>query len=263
MKMCTSPEGPPDLFTLIRWPLAALSLWATLWLLHLFLLGQGVPAALAMLLPTLVGLLASALARTKGISTARAVALALGFPVSLWFLGVTQLPAWIWLLPLALVFWIYPVKAWRDAPVFPTPLQALIAVPNHAALPAGARILDAGCGAGDGLKAIRLAYPEAQCIGLEFSRPLSWLARLRCPWAKVRCADIWLDDWSAYDMVYLFQRPETMPRAVAKAQAEMKAGSWLVSLEFEARDLQPTAVVEASAGRPVWLYQWPSTAKML
>jgi trans-aconitate methyltransferase len=154
------------------------------------------------------------------------------------------------------------VKAWRDAPVFPTPLQALKAVPVHAPLPAGARILDAGCGAGDGLKALRLAYPEAHCMGLEFSRPLSWVARVRCPWAQVRCADIWLDNWGNYDMVYLFQRPETMPRAVAKAQSEMKAGSWLVSLEFEARELKPTAVVEASPGRPVWLYQWPGTAKI-
>ncbi len=250
------------MFTLIRWPLAALSLWAALWLTHLLALGQGMPAGWAMLLPTLAGIAASALARLRGISTARAVALALGFPVSLWFLGVSQLPAWIWLLPLGLVFWIYPVHAWRDAPVFPTPLQALQAVPAQAPLPQGARILDAGCGAGDGLKALRLAYPQAQCVGLEFSRPLSWVARLRCPWAQVRCADIWQDDWGAYDMVYLFQRPETMPRALAKAQAEMKAGSWLVSLEFEGRDCTPTAVVEASPGRPVWLYQWPRPAKM-
>jgi hypothetical protein len=58
-------------------------------------------------------------------------------------------------------------------------------------------------------------------------------------------------------MVYLFQRPETMPRAVAKAQAEMKPGAWLVSLEFDAKDLQPTAVAQASPDRPVWLYQSP------
>jgi hypothetical protein len=47
-----------------------------------------------------------------------------------------------------------------------------------------------------------------------------------------------------------------MPRAVDKAH-EMKPGAWLVSLEFEATALTPTAVVQASANRPVWLYQAP------
>jgi len=212
-----------------------------------------------MLLTTLLGVVASVMAKRQGFSMARSVALAFGFPVSLWFLGSTSMPAWVWLLPLLFVVWIYPMRAWRDAPVFPTPLHALKDLPRWATLPAHARILDAGCGAGDGLLALRLAYPQSQCIGIEFSRPLSWVARLRCPWAQVRCGDIWNDDWGAYDMVYLFQRPETMPRAVAKAQQEMKPGSWLVSLEFEAKDLQPTAMAQASEDRPVWLYQWPSS----
>ena len=161
------------------------------------------------------------------------------------------------MLPLVLIVWVYPLRAWRDAPVFPTPLNALRDVPRYAILPAQAKILDAGCGAGDGLKALRLAYVNAQWIGIEFSRPLSWLAKFRCPWAEVRCGDIWEDHWGAYDMVYLFQRPETMPRAVEKAKAEMKPGAWLVSLEFEAAELKPTATTEASPGRTVWLYQAP------
>jgi SAM-dependent methyltransferase len=210
-----------------------------------------------MLLATSVGVLAAAFAWLKGISQARAVALSLGFPCSLWLLGSASFPAWVWLLPLALIVWIYPMHAWRDAPVFPTPLHALRDVPRFAILPAQAKILDAGCGAGDGLKALRLAYVNAQWTGIEFSRPLCWVAKFRCPWAEVRCGDIWEDHWGAYDMVYLFQRPETMPRAVEKAKAEMKPGAWLVSLEFEAAELQANATTEASPGRPVWLYQAP------
>ncbi len=56
------------------------------------------------------------------------------------------------------------------------------------------------------------------------------------------------------------RRPETMPRAVAKARAEMKAGARLVSLEFVASALQPTAVVYASEDRPVWVYRLPFIA---
>ena len=59
------------------------------------------------------------------------------------------------------------------------------------------------------------------------------------------------------DMVYLFQRPETMERAALKASQELKHGAWMVSLEFEAQGLVPTAVGQASENRPIWLYQQP------
>ena len=202
---------------LIRWPLTALGVWGAAWYVFNLLVAQGLHSSVAMLFATLVGVSAAAVGWRRNMSQARAAALAMGFPVSFWLMGTASLPAWVWLLPLVLIIWIYPLHAWRDAPIFPTPLNALRDVPRYAILPAQAKILDAGCGAGDGLKALRLAYVNAQWIGIEFSRPLSWVAKFRCPWAEVRCGDIWQDHWGAYDMVYLFQRPETMPRAVAKA----------------------------------------------
>jgi hypothetical protein len=102
-----------------------------------------------------------------------------------------------------------------------------------------------------------LAYPAAQLQGLEWSWPLRFVCALRCPWARVRRGDIWKADWSGYDMVYLFQRPESMPRATAKARAELKPGAWLVSLEFEATQLQSHAQFAAPGGRMVWMYQAP------
>ncbi|MDZ4173560.1 hypothetical protein [Hydrogenophaga sp.] len=64
-------------------------------------------------------------------------------------------------------------------------------------------------------------------------------------------------DWSGYDMVYLFQRPESMARAMDKAAVELKPGAWLVSLEFEAVGWKPKAWLETVAGKPVWVYQAP------
>lgn len=246
--------------SLFRWPLPALLVWAMAWLFHAFLLRNSVMPELALLLPFLAGLGASAVAWRLNYSNARLLALVLGFPVSLWLSGAATLSPWVWLLTLALGLLIYPVHVWRDAPVFPTPVQALRELPGHAPLPSNARILDAGCGAGDGLKALRLAYPKARWVGIEFSRPLCWIAALRCPWAKVMHGDMWLADWSTYDMVYVFQRPETMARAQAKAQSELKPGAWLVSLEFVASALQPDAVFDASPDRPVWLYRAPFKA---
>jgi SAM-dependent methyltransferase len=169
-------------------------------------------------------------------------------------------PAWAWLLPLGLLLLVYPVNAWRDAPLFPTPPNALVELPQHAPLSEGARVLDAGCGLGHGLQALRLAYPQAQLHGLEFSWPLRALCALRCRWATVRQGDIWTHDWSGYDMVYLFQRPESMARAVQKARAELRPGAWLVSLEFEAHGAESVAHWAAPGGKMVWLYRAPFAA---
>ncbi len=84
-----------------------------------------------------------------------------------------------------------------------------------------------------------------------------WLCRLRCRFAQVRRADIWAADWSGFDMVYLFQRPESMARAMDKAGENWPVGRWLVSLEFEAIGYRPEGRLEAVDGKPVWLYQTP------
>ena len=116
-------------------------------------------------------------------------------------------------------------------------------------------VLDAGCGLGQGLQALRRAYPLAELHGLEWSRSLRLLCAWRCPWAKVTQGDIWRADWSGYQLVYLFQRPESMARALAKARSELHPGAWLVSLEFPVGGERPTGQLDGVQGRPVWLYQ--------
>jgi hypothetical protein len=44
---------------------------------------------------------------------------------------------------------------------------------------------------------------------------------------------------------------------VEKAETELRRGAWLVSLEFEALDLVPSAILTCRDGRPVWMYQVP------
>ena len=182
----------------------------------------------------------------------------LGFPLSLLLTQAGNVPGWVWLLPLLALVLIYPLNAWRDAPLFPTPHHALDELQTIVSLEQDAIILDAGCGLGDGLKALRKAFPQARLTGIEWSWPLRALCALRCPWALVRQGDIWQADWSGFDLVYLFQRPESMPHAVAKARAELKAGAWLVSLEFEAQELEPFTVLNTVPGKPVWVYRMRS-----
>ena len=237
------------------WPLPALLTWLAAWVLFTALQRFGASPLLALGSACGLGVVASLL----GATWWRRGMIALGFPLLLAVSGAVTLPAWAWLLPLLLLLLIYPLNAWRDAPLFPTPFHALKDLPAQVPLWPGAMVLDAGCGLGDGLKALRAAYPQAHLNGIEWSWPLRALCALRCPWARVRQGDLWRADWSGYDLVYVFQRPESMPRAAAKALDELQPGAWLVSLEFEAADWHALARLQAPDGRPVWVYQVPLT----
>jgi hypothetical protein len=239
------------------WPLPALLAWAIAWGLYLLTLKAGGALFAALGLACACGVGMSLLGPTWW----RRSIIGLGFPLSWLLQGSAALPAWGWLLPLGVLAFLYPLNAWRDAPLFPTPPNALKEIAALAPLPAQARVLDGGCGLGHGLQALRQAYPQAQLHGIEWSWPLRLLCALRCPWATVRQGDLWASDWRGFDMVYLFQRPESMSRAAAKALAELKPGAWLVSLEFEAKDWEATATTSTPKGQPVWLYRAPSAKR--
>ena len=217
-----------------------------------------------MLLASLIGAASSLWGNTPW----RRVLLVSGFPVSMAIIalkhkhglpgavGFVQLSASLWLLPLALLLLLYPMRSWRDAPMFPTPRGALRGLRSK--LPENTQhIFDAGCGLGDGLRELHREFPNATLSGVEWSWPLRWACAWRAPFAQVTRADMWAADWSGFDFVYLFQRPESLPRAVEKASAEMRHGAWLGSLEFEAAAWVPQAVHQCADGRRLWLYQLP------
>ncbi len=235
-----------------RWPLPAVAAWLACWALYLTLqpwAGAGVAAVPALAL-------AGALAWRQP-TWPRRLWVGLGFPLSALLAGGTAWPAWAWLLPPCLGLLVYPLRAWRDAPVFPTPPGALTPLAARLPLPAGARVLDAGCGAGDGLLALHAAWPQATVAGVEWSGALAVLARLRCPRARVSRGDMWAPGrWQGLDLVYLFQRPESMGRAWAKACAEMPGG-WLVSLEFMVPGVAPDLHETLPGGRTVAAWRVP------
>lgn len=237
----------------LKWPLPALLAWAIAWLAFIGLSALGVTPWLALLAASALGVLLSLWGNTPW----RRVFIVAGFPLSLLASGIASVPAWAWLLPLGLLLLLYPLNSWRDAPLFPTPAGGLTGLAALVPLPVHARVVDAGCGLGDGLRELHREYPAARLEGLEWSWPLRSACAWRCRFAHVQRADIWAADWSTYDMVYLFQRPESMPRAMEKAAREMRHGAWLASLEFEAPALKPKQVLQCADGRRVWLYQAP------
>jgi len=238
----------------MKWPLPALLAWGIAWLAFTGLAAVGVAPWLSLLAASALGVPLC----LWGSTPWRRVFIVAGFPLSLLASGVAgSMPAWAWLAPLALLLLLYPINAWRDAPLFPTPAGGLRGLAALVPLPAQARILDAGCGIGDGLRELHREYPNARIEGIEWSWPLRAVCAFRCRFARVRRADIWSADWSAFDLVYLFQRPESMPRAAEKAARELRDDAWLASLEFAVPALEPQHTLQCADGRRVWLYQAP------
>ena len=241
----------------LPWPLPALAAWVGAWLVHAGLAAHAVQPwlsmAAALVVPTIVAMRCPAPMR-------RVVVLA-GFPLSLVLAGAGSLPAGIWLVPVLLLLALYPVRAWRDAPLYPTGARALDGLAEHVRLPRAPRILDAGCGLGHGLDALGAQWPGATLTGLEHSRPLAWLARWRCPRARIVRGDMWQHAWGDYDLVYLFQRPESMPRAWRKAVSEMPAGSWVLSLEFAVEGVAPQLALQRPGQRPLFAYRVPAAPR--
>nr|WP_295075829.1 methyltransferase domain-containing protein [uncultured Roseateles sp.] len=239
----------------LPWPLPALLTWALAWALFVALRQADLQATVAMLAAGLLGL-ASAMLQ---VPRWRRLMVAGGFPLSLLITaGARDLPSWTWLLPFALLALAYPRRSWGDAPLFPTPRNALQDLAALAPLPAGARILDAGCGLGHGLRELRRCYPQARLFGVEWSALLAFLVRILCPWADIQRGDMWRQPWQDFQMIYVFQRPESMPRVWAKAVAELAPGAYLVSLDFAVPDVAPLAQLDLPRGHCLWLYRSPN-----
>jgi hypothetical protein len=236
------------------WPLPAFAAWAACWIVFASAAQLGAAPAAAFVAAGMVGAGLSLIGATPW----RRIFVGCGFPLSFAVSGsAATLPAWAWLLPLALLALVYPRHAWRDAPIFPTPAGALLGLGQGVPLAIGATVLDAGSGLGAALVELRREYPQARLEGIECSWPL-WLAgAARCRFARVRRGDFWSADWSSFALVYLFQRPESMARAAAKATHELEPGAWLASLEFEIATLLPQLVLKSGDGRRVWLYRAP------
>jgi hypothetical protein len=232
------------------WPLPALLAWAGGWAAWVLSVTTGTPTGLGLLSGLAVSAVLAASCRGRwrqGIAAA-------GFPLSALGLGLGQaLPPWVWLLALLPLLLAYPLRAWRDAPFFPTPHDALCGLDGVVGMPK--RVLDAGCGLGHGLAALRRLWPGAELHGVEWSLPLALAARLRCRWAWVRRGDMWAGSWAGYDLVYVFQRPESMARVFDKARRELGPQGWLASLEFPVPGQPAAACLQGAGRRPLWIYR--------
>jgi hypothetical protein len=235
--------------------LRALLAQALAWLLCLGLGRAG-------LLPP--GLLALVLAQALG---AAGISLLLGCaPWWRWIhLGFTPLLAGAWSLHLAPgwylgAFGLLALVYWSS---FRTQVPLFLSNPTTARAVAGllpdrpAFLLDLGSGTGSLVRPLARLRPDCRFEGVE-SAPapylLSWLLSRHQPNVSLARGDFWEMPWEHYDLVYAFLSPVPMAQVWAKASAEMRPGSLLVSNSFPIPDLEPDQIIQVPDRRGTLLY---------
>lgn len=184
-------------------------------------------------------LLAAAFAFLLGLRGLWPLGAALGPPAAAVAL-LADLPGWlfpVFIAVLAGLFW--NVRSER-VPLYLTnrTAQSVLAdiVAEVPSAPNG-RIIDLGCGFGQTTATLARRFPEARVTGVETAPlvfALAWIAaKLTGPAnAEIAYRNLWSEDLRRFDAVYCFLSTEPMARLIAKARAEMRPGTMLVSNTF-------------------------------
>lgn len=184
-------------------------------------------------------------------------------PVALAWQLARALPPWVWptlFLGLAL---IYGGGILTRVPLYLSRRPAWEALAEILEGEKAEQFADLGAGLGDPSCFLAQRFPGLPITGVEAS-PLTWLmAWLRSlghPNLRLRLGSLWSLPLAPFQVVHAFLSPAPMPRLWAKACAEMRPGTLLVSHTFEI----PGVAWEARLplpGRPgaaLLLYRIPS-----
>lgn len=229
-------------FNTIKWPIFLFFSWITDWLLFLLLLNLEFLSSISFAI--VLGFIVAKLFIIK-TSKWQKLILALGFPLSSFLLQINNASSTIgWLMPLIILLIIYPPKSWKDAPIFPTPKDSLLGLNSVLNLKNNSKILDFGSGAGHGIKAILQEWPNSYIFGVENSILLYLYTKIKYRKVTLIFDNMWNIHLSNFNVLYVFQRPETMLQIWEKAKKEMPPGSFVISLSFPIDAEEPIYVKE-------------------
>lgn len=181
------------------------------------------------------------------------------FPVLVPIFLIVEIPPVYYLcmfVVLALIYWsIFQTQV----PYFPSTSALLPAVLNLLPTDRRVRFVDVGSGLGGLLFSLSAIRKESSFVGIEIA-PLPWLIsylRSLLVGAEVQftLGNYERAHLSEYDVVFAYLSPVAMPGLWAKAIAEMRPGTLLLSYEFIIPDIEPDLCINIAEKEP-FLYVW-------
>jgi hypothetical protein len=168
-----------------------------------------------------------------------------------------RLPPWVFLAVFLLMLTLYWSTFRTQVPFYASGATAWSAV--QAELPKRPlRMIDVGSGLGGLVVHLAAGCPDSEFEGIELA-PLPWLVSRVRQMAGARCRFLRGDyqrlDFGAYDVVFAYLSPAAMPALWAKARAEMRSGTLLLSHEFAVPGIAPQIARPTRPNGPV-LYGW-------
>ena len=239
------------------------------------LLAQGLAAALVVVLVYLLALLPWRMSLFSVALLQGVLAAAIGWRLGLsrWWLWINlaflpalllaqraELPAWLFLLGFVLLLLVNWNSLREQVPLYLSGHKAQQRLQQCLSeREPTLHFVDLGCGTAGTLLQLARQFPRGQFVGVETAPLLFVLAWLRCLFQEnchIRYRSLWRTELSEFDVVYCFLSPVPMPRLWSKAQAEMRAGSWLISNTFEIPGVPADRLFEINEGRQTALFLW-------
>ena len=204
------------------------------------------------------GTLAAVLTRWRSLAPWW-VAIQFFFPIAVAALSALHLPPSIYLVAFMTLLCLYWTTFRTQVPYYPSSVAVWEAVAALMPEQRRLRVIDIGCGIGGLVLHLAARRPDCDVIGIEVA-PLPWListvrARMRTSRARFVRGDYERLDFSDYDIVFAYLSPAAMPSLWQKAREEMRAGSLLLSHEFEVPGVEPDFVVHPTQAGPA-IYGW-------
>jgi SAM-dependent methyltransferase len=185
-----------------------------------------------------------------------------GFTPALYGMLAWELPPWVYLLVLVLMWLFFRSNVTERVPLFLSNRAILEALRESLPETGPFRFVDLGCGPGGVLLHLAQARPDGQFVGVESALLPYLIARFRLaayPNVRIRWGSFWEENLGEYDLVYAFLSPEPMSRLWLKVCKEMRGSSRFCSNSFEVPGFPPHAILEPpeSQGKRLLIWNHP------
>ncbi len=155
-----------------------------------------------------------------------------------------------------IVFLVTMILA-SSAPWLPTRRKDMERVLKLATIAPGEVFYDLGCG--DGRLVVEASRAGAKAVGLDISLMSYFMSLVRVAAARSRAKiafkNLFRQNLSDADIVYLFLTPPAMPKIKNKLESELKKGARVISYAFAIPGLELVAADQPPNRQSIYLYR--------